>query len=299
MRASVILRAPSGGVYELGHGDIVGRLWTAALPLDDARVSEAHAMVSLRGGELKLLALRAMFAVDGKPLRELTLAPGQVVEVARGLAIEVVDVRLPAAVLALSMEGLARQPLPGACWLVMKPNPRLLSRQSAGAVASFWFTGGGWRARVGEGGSEEIEPGWVRTVDGVEVRAVLHELSRAGGQATRLGGRVDAPLRLVCHYDTVVIDRDGVTTATLAGQAARLVSELAEIGAPLAWEAAAGLLWPAEEDSLLLRRRLDTVLARLRRKLKSCRLRPDLVSADGTGKLLLHLEPGDEVALDT
>lgn len=294
----MLLRVPGGALVELTHGDIVGRLWTAALHLDDARVSEAHAMVSLRGGELKLLALRAMFAVDGKPLRELTLAAGQHIELARGLRLEVIEVVLPQAVLALAMPGLARQPLPGACWLLLKPHPRLLSRQSAGAVASFWFTGGGWRAQVGDEPPEEVAPGWTRAIDGVPVEAVAHELSRAGGQATRLGGRVDAPLRIVCHYDTVVLERDGVTTATLAGQSARLLSELAEVGAPLEWETAARLLWPAESDSILLRRRLDTVLARMRRKLKSHRLRPDLVRADGAGKVLLHLEPGDEAVLD-
>ena len=37
------------------------------LHVDDARVSEAHALVSLRGRELQLLALRGRFAVDSTP----------------------------------------------------------------------------------------------------------------------------------------------------------------------------------------------------------------------------------------
>ncbi len=298
MRASVILRAPDGGLFELGHGDIIGRLWTAALHLDDARVSEAHAMISLRGGELKLLSLRALFAVSGKPMRELSLAAGHRIELARDLVLTVESVSLPTWVLSLAMPGLARQALPGACWLITTPHPRLVSGHSAAAVAAFWFTGGAWRVRVGDGDVEELEPGWTATFNGVAVEAVVHELSRAGEQATRLGGRVDAPLRIVCHYDTVVIDRDGLTATTLAGQSARLVSELAEIGAPLAWESAARLLWPREDDSILLRRRLDTVLARLRRKLKSTSVRPDLVRSDGAGKVLLHLEAGDEAVLE-
>ncbi|MCO4769540.1 MAG: hypothetical protein KDA24_05870 [Deltaproteobacteria bacterium] len=298
MRASVILRTPDDSLHELGHGDILGRLWTAALHLDDARVSEAHAMISLRSGELRLLSLRAMFAVSGKPLRELTLAAGQRIEFARGLVLTVEEVHLPSSVLALSMPGLARQPLPGACWLITKPHPRLVSRHSAAAVAAFWFTGGDWRVELGDESPRALEPGWSAVIEGVEVTAVAHELSRAGEQATRLGGRVDAPLRIVCHYDTVVIERDGVTAATLAGQAARMISELAEVGAPLEWEALSRLLWPGEEDSMLLRRRFDTVLARLRRKLKGHRLRPDLVSSDGAGKVLLHLETADKVVLD-
>lgn len=39
-------------------GDLIGRLPGAALQIADPRVSEAHAMVSLRAGELVLLALR-------------------------------------------------------------------------------------------------------------------------------------------------------------------------------------------------------------------------------------------------
>jgi len=266
--------------------------------LDDARVSEAHAMVSLRAGELKLLALRAMFAVDGKPLRELTLSKGQSIEIARDLLLTVEAVQLPASVVALSMPGLAKQPLPGACWLVTKPHPRLVSRHSRAAAAAFWFTGGAWRVRVGDGEPEELEPGWSCVIDGVEVAAVAHELSRAGGQATRMGGRIDAPLRIVCHYDTVVIERDGVRTLTMAGKPALLISELAEIGAPVEWEALAKVLWPEESETMLLRRRFDTVLGRMRRKLKASSLRPDLVSLDGGGRVLLHLEPGDEASLE-
>ena len=58
MRPTVSLQLPDGSIHELGHGDLIGRLWTAALHLDDGRISEAHAMISLRGSELHLLALR-------------------------------------------------------------------------------------------------------------------------------------------------------------------------------------------------------------------------------------------------
>ena len=48
MQAHVTLRAPDGRIYQLSHGDLVGRIWSAALCLSDPQVSEAHAMVSLR-----------------------------------------------------------------------------------------------------------------------------------------------------------------------------------------------------------------------------------------------------------
>ena len=47
-----------GAVHELAAGDLIGRLPSSRLRFGDARVSEAHALVSLRGSELKLLGLR-------------------------------------------------------------------------------------------------------------------------------------------------------------------------------------------------------------------------------------------------
>ena len=64
MRARVRLRLDSGEVRQLVSGDIIGRIWGAALRLDDPQISEAHALVSMRGTALKLLALRGRFVVD-------------------------------------------------------------------------------------------------------------------------------------------------------------------------------------------------------------------------------------------
>ena len=112
----------------------------------------------------------------------------------------------------------------------------------------------------------------------------------------RLAGRVDAPLRIVSYFDNVVIERGGVTELKLTGLSARLISELIEVGAPVAWEPLARQLWPHDADApAALRKRWDMALYRLRRKLSSRSLRPDLVAPDGSGRILLHLEAGDEV----
>ena len=112
MRAYVRLELPDGQFAELGPGDLIGRLWSAALPLSDGRISEAHAMVSLRGQELKLLALRGRFAVQGQGLSSLVLAPGQVISMAEGLDLRVAEVFLPSKVLAIEGEGLPRMVVP-------------------------------------------------------------------------------------------------------------------------------------------------------------------------------------------
>jgi pSer/pThr/pTyr-binding forkhead associated (FHA) protein len=49
MFAFVRIRLPDGTERRVSPSDLVGRLETAALHLDDARISEAHALVSLRG----------------------------------------------------------------------------------------------------------------------------------------------------------------------------------------------------------------------------------------------------------
>ena len=79
----VRVRDSYGVVHELVHGDLIGRVWSAALPINDGRVSEAHAMISLREGELRLLGLRGAFALHGRPTSDLALEAGQRVQLAQ------------------------------------------------------------------------------------------------------------------------------------------------------------------------------------------------------------------------
>ncbi len=86
MLARVTLQDPDGGAFELAPGDIIGRLDSAAMPLADARVSEAHAMISLREGRLQMIALRGGLALAGEAERVGTApAIGKLARVAGGL----------------------------------------------------------------------------------------------------------------------------------------------------------------------------------------------------------------------
>ena len=67
MRAVARLLLPDGRDVEVGPGDLIGRTPSAAAVIDDPRIAEAHAFVSLRHGELHLLSLRRMVVVAGKP----------------------------------------------------------------------------------------------------------------------------------------------------------------------------------------------------------------------------------------
>jgi len=289
------LRTDDGVLYEVPHGGIVGRLGVAALPLHDARVSEAHALVSLRGGALKLLALRGRFAFDGRPRTELTLAAGQRIHFARDLGVDVVAVHLPQSVLGLRVDGLPVQILSGVTSLVCAPRPALVQGHREEAVAVFWNRDQVWQVRVqADGGLQALRPGEGFEVAGLGIEAVRVPLAQAGPGATRPADRIAAPLHIVSGYDTVQIYRDGVLLLTLGGKPARLLAELVAFDGPVAWAVLAGELWRGA-PSHKLRRNLDQTLLRLRRKLDAAGVRTDLVQPDGAGSLALLRLPGDTV----
>lgn len=294
MRAFVRLSTPRGDC-DLGAGDLIGRLPSAALCIDDPRVSEAHALVTLRRGELHLLSLRRMIAVAGKPLSELRLAPGQRIELAEGVALGVEAVVAPQAVLALRGPGFGQRTLPGVASLAAGPPPSLVARFVPGAAAYVWLTGASCRLRQGGAPDRELAPGDRFTVGDHELEVCLLPLGTGAHASTMQGGSVHLPLRLVANYDTVEIHRAGRPTLVLGGLKARLMSELVIYGGPVAWETCARQLWPDGADTLDLRHRWDVALGRLRRQLREAGLRDDLVTADRAGQIQLVLREHDLV----
>lgn len=294
MHAFVRLLLPDGSEHTLAPGDLIGRLETAALSLSDARISEAHALVSLRGEELRLLGLRGRFAVDQAPLKEVVLRPGLAIEFAPGLTVRVVDVTLPDEVLALEGDGLPRQVLSGVCSLHLKPEPRIAHRYEAAAAAHIWSVGGSWTLQIGDTPARPLEAGDEFTLDGRAFAAVPVSLLEAASPATRAGG-VRPPITIEARFDTVHIHQDGVPALSLSGIAARILSELVAFDGPVHWQTIAAEIWKDETEKLLLRRKWDVSLARLRRKLKDAGLPPGLLRAARTGHAELALELGDTV----
>lgn len=305
MQALVTFRTAQGHRIELRSGDFIGRSWNAAWRISDPRISEAHAMVSLRGSSLKLLALRGRFAVGDKPSSEVELVAGQVIWLTNDLRVDVESVQLPSEVLALEGEGLAAHILSGVCSLKVEPRPTLLPGLVADTDASLWHDGLGWVLRV----RDEVDPhdatpvdrplvaGDVFQIGGRTFRAVTVALALAGHMTTLGVGQVDSPLKLVLRYDSAQIERDGGATLALGGISARILSELADVGQALSWEGIGKEIWPDEDDLVALRRKWDASLARLRQKLRDARIRADLVRADGNGLFTLFLYPGDKVDL--
>lgn len=295
MRAFVRFRLPDGSLRELVPGETLGRAWSAGLILDDGRISEAHALVSLRGGELKLLALRGRFAVAGRPMSELALAAGQRIELARDLCLDVEAVALPDEVLGLEGDGLARRILPPVASLYPGPRSELVAGFQPDAPVRLWSAWDGWRLVVEPEPPRGLQVGDGFSWGGRTFRAVAVPLSQASSPTTRGGGSVDAPLRLVVRFDSVHCFADEELVAVLGGVSARLVSELVAMGGTVDWEILARELWADEDDRAALRRRFDVALVRLRQKLRDARLRPDLVGTNGSGLLELRLSAHDRV----
>lgn len=291
--AHVRVRAPDGREASLYPGELIGRVPTAGLLVDDPRVSEAHAIVSLRRGRLMLLALRRMVLVDGRPVREVALHAGLRVELATGLAIEVLEAHVPERVLAIEADGLGRRTLGPVASLFGDAPPRLLGRFDAEAPAHVWSLGAGWRARVG-GRTQPVEPGDAIEVDETTFRFVAVDRPRAAASTRGPEGHF-APMRIVTFYDGVEVHRVGHPVLTLGGLGARIVSELAALGGPVPWQTVAHELWPdaRERAEVDLRQRWDAALRRLRRKLRDADVRSDLVRADHSGFFQLVLTERD------
>lgn len=290
----VRLDLPDGSRAFATHGDLVGRLASAAVHVDDPAISEAHALVSLRGGGFRLLALRGALAVDGAQVDDVLLVPGRVVQLAPALVLTVREVALPGAVLAIEAEGLPRQALPATAALTTRPSPRLWPRFRADAAAWIWWNGAEWSLRVAGSVTRPLRADEDLEVDGQRFRTTLVHLDGTGGEATVGPGLDLEPLTIEARFDVVHVRRGEHLAVTLTGKPARLVAEVVSLGGEAEWELLAREVW-GEGDRIQLRKKLDVCLVRLRHKLRRARVRPNLLRALGTGIISLSLHPRDRV----
>lgn len=285
----------AGVEHELVPGDIIGRGWWAAMSIDDGRISEAHALVSLRGGELKLLPLRGRFCVDGRRLTDATLRPGLAIELARGLVLEVIEVGAPAFVLALCSEFLGRQTLMGVCSLPTATATRLVPGFDPAALAQFWNQDSDWRVRWNGAAACPLAPADTCEVAGVRFSAVAVSLSDAGPHATTLDAHTRGALRIVAHYDTVTLHRSDGRILHMGGIGARVLSELVAVDGPASWESLAREVWTGTYARATLRRKWDVTISRLRARLRQGGIPPEIVVADGLGNFELVVHSDDIV----
>ncbi len=296
MRAVAWCTLAGGDRVALGHGDLIGRLPSAALVVDDARVSEAHAYISLRGAELRLLGLRGRFSVRGRVLGDITLEEGLEVDLAAGLTLRVEEVVLPDALLGVEGAGLPLQALTTTVSLDTEPVPRLRPGGDPDAAAMLWSFDDAWRIAVRGRPPRSLDVGDEIDVHGFRLRAVAVPLREAA--FPRTVADYTATLRVEACVDTVRVGVGSAPPAIVGGLPGRLLAELVAIGGPVEWVAVAAELWRHDAgDPERLRRRWDVAISRLRTRLRGLGVRPDLIHHDGAGHVELLLRPGD-VALD-
>ena len=302
MHAAATFKLPSGALVTLGPGDIVGRIPCAKLSLDDPRISEAHAYVSLRGASLELLALRGRLSVGGKPRTRTELAVGLRILLAGFFALEVVALELPERSLAIVRDDDGAlddaTPAHGTVSVFDRDADAVLHGFHAEADAFLWTGPSGVVLRtVSPPRDRPLAPGDTFRVGRGRYRLASLPTADFESVPTTDHGVYDTALHLRLYYDVVQISADGTRMAVLTGLAANVLCELAEIGQPVAWTELARQTWP-EADEAVARSRWDQLMARIRVKRREAGLRSDLIRPTGGGLVQLVLGPRDTLAWD-
>lgn len=293
MSVQVDFRVNGGDVVSAGPGAVIGRTAAAVIRLNDPAISEAHALVSLRGAGLRLLSLRGRFVVAGQRVTDVLLEPGVVIELAPSLSLEVVDVVLPGVVLGLEIEGLGVLiPPPVASIFADRPEP--VPGIAPGADAIVWSADQSFHARVAGAPDRELKAGQELRVAGRRIAVVAVPLADAATDATDAHAKFAVPLVLVVRYDVVHIWRAEVSIA-VDGIPGRILTELALMRVPVEWRTVAREIWPEEANERRLRMNWDAGIARLRARLREAGIRGDLVRSAGAGLVEIFLGPDDRV----
>lgn len=284
--------------FSLGIGDLIGRSKQAALCLDDPRISEAHALLSLRGGALVLLALRGRFRYRGQVFAELELRDGMAIELHKDFWLHCDEVVVPRALIGLEIPALPPVTLTHTSSLFFDADSRTFSLQQGyieQADVVFWSLGDTWSYRRLDGTTHDLEPGDTIEVQDTSVRCVCISLDHAGTPKTRQSQR--PPLRLEVTSKSVKIQSDvHGSAAVISGIPGQILANISYYKHPVGWQTIARKVWHddlSSENSL--RRRFDVGLSRLRDKLQQLELLHDFVRMDGSGLVSLELEPEDTI----
>ena len=285
-------------------GDLIGRLATADLVIADPRISEAHALVSLRNRSLRLLALRGSLTTDGREVDAVTLGHNLRVELADGLFITVESVELPTHSLVLLGTSQGPVELGASTYSLLLTDCagaqtlRLVAGREPDAAGHLWYSGARLWIRLRDQDAEPIQTGAKWMIEGCALRVIQVPLDGIDDTMTETNGPTQASLVIVARYTTVHVQRDA-QTSVITGKPANLVSELVRFGGkPIPWETLAHQIWGAR-DRELLRDNFDATRSRLRRQLRDLQIREDLVALDGSGNVELVLYPGDRMIDET
>jgi len=296
MRVFARVELQDGRVFDLAPGAIIGRMPQATLRLRDPRISEAHALVSLRRTELKLLALRGRFQVDGVSVAEAALKPGARIDFGGDIVLHVRAVSLPDCVYAIRGDALPLQVLPPVA-AILELREDLVVGFMPEADALLWSDGDGLHLRIAGERDRDVQGGDAFTV-GRRAFFIEEVLLEDAGSSVTQRQPDRGPLTLTLRYDSVHIGV-GDDTVLVDGVPARILSELALMRVPVEWRTVAQEVWPEVSDEVALRRNWDAGVGRLRKRLMDGQVRTDLVRIVGRGRVEIFLRPHDRVEDET
>ena len=296
----VRFRLADGTTAQVSPGGLIGRASSAELKIANPEVSEAHALISLRGHQLHMLSLRRWIILDGERCSAIALKPGQRIHLSQTVVLEVEAVELPGHVLVLACDDREVCTLSESVYSLSRSEAglKVAPEHVLGAEAYLWGNGEGFTLRVGDASPVEVEAGTEWQLGPHRLRVTARPLGD-GALSTRSIGQNDPPLTIVARYDTVYIHTPGRAPAVLSGLLARIVSELVTIGKLVSWEAVAREIWGDESDRNVMRQNWDRNMRRLRAHLREAEVRADLVRPDGRGNVELYLLPQDRVVDET
>ena len=279
----------------LAPGDFIGRSYKASLILSDPRISEAHAMLSLRGQSLKLLALRGRFRHEGQVLLELDLKPGQAIELAKDIWLNCVEVCLPKHIPALRINQLPPVVLTNTISIFLTADPYIKQGVQPQADAMIWSSGDSWHITFGDGPSQRLNIGdqWAHDDH------LIHVLDITRREEAQLFTRshIQQPLTLNVVDQRVHIHNEVDPPVIISGVPGKILAALLRQSGSAHWTAIARQVWlndKAGED--VLRPRFDVGLGRLRQQMKALFNTEDaLLEFDGTGILSIHLSKQDTI----
>lgn len=266
MSVSVLLKVfPGEAIVRALPGQVVGRGMFAAVPVPHARVSEAHAVLSLRSS-LLLLGARGDLSVDGQVVRRVELRAGQVIALLPDLAarLEVLRVDQAPEFLGLSVDGGAPVAIPP-----IEEGYALLDGKPVAAKtrpARFWSAGEDWYVLPDGEDPSALEVGAEWQVEGHTVQLCnLLPPKLVSTETLAPNMPVYSTLKAVkdaVGYRVDAYGTDGQVFDLLGGQPGNILGQLLTSVGPRPWTEIAAPMWEAQADknSRLLQNNFDTNL---------------------------------------
>ena len=303
-RAYVVFRLPDGRLARVSAGGIIGRSAKAELYLPDPRVSEAHAMVSLRGHRLKLLQLRRPIVIDGESFAQVTLKTGQRITLTRTITITVEHVQLPSHELVLC--GVIEQPIPlseeryaivpAGCAEKLErelkhargPKLELWYTHADGALASIWSCADGWALSVADCEPDLVRPNSRWIIGGELIRFLLHP-RKSSVEPTEIQTINSPKLSLHVNGYRVEFSRDGTPVCSFIEVNGRILREIVRAhadGGSAYWVDVVNAVYGEVNEASYDRRQNSFYkqLQRIRRTLKAHGIPGRIVQTNGRGE---------------